>query len=339
MQTALHEHADLGFHSVPILTEKFAQARVQTAKFLGTKPEYVAMTQNCATAISIVAHGLEYSTGDEILTWDQEYPSNAYVWHAVARASGAKVVVLQSEKNYEMSLDLLLSKINSRTRVVTLSWVQSVAGTIIPLKPILDACEKVGAWFVVDAFQGLGAIPFQMSDYPGIVVTTGTQKWMCGPLGHAFLAFSDDRYLQLDPVLQGALSFGGSDTTNLNQQLIPSAARFEPGTPLIISAIGAAASLNCLEEFGVDKIFEKNVLLRDHLIRGLDQIDAEIFGTRDSRNSGPHVTFIPRTDVADCTKTLLENKISYVTKLAGLRFSPHAFNTFEELDLALDCLK
>lgn len=339
MNEALQVHSQLGYHARPILTQKYIEAKAQSAKFLGTKPEYLAMTQNCATAVSIVAQGLKFSPQDEILTWDQEYPSNAYAWYAVAKSSGAKVVALKSEANFEMNLDLMLSKINPKTRVVTLSWVQSVAGTLIPLKPILEACEKVGAWFVVDAFQGLGALPFKMSDYPGIIVTTGAQKWMCGPLGHGFLAFSDDRYRELNPILQGALTFGGSDQTNLELNFIESAGRFEPGTPLIMTAIGTAASLKALEDFGIEKIQQKNIALRDHLLKGLDRLEAKIFGTRDSKKSGPHVSFIPRKSVAKCEKSLLENKISYVTKVGGLRFSPHAFNTFEELDQALDCLK
>ena len=339
IQQAAQEHAELGFHARPIFTKRLVESRVTAANFLGTKPDYVAMAQNCATAISTVAHGLSYKKDDEILTWDQEYPSNAYIWHSVSKLQGAKVVVLQSEKNFEMNLDLMLSKINKRTRVVAISWVQSVAGTIIELKPLLQACEKVGAWLVVDAFQGLGVLPFQMSDYPGIVVTTGTQKWMCGPLGHGYLAFSDDRYRELNLVLQGAMTFGGSDQTVIDQNPVPSAARFEPGTPLMLTAFGAAASIECIQEFGIEKIRTKNILLRDRLVSGLDKLDAEILGTRDSRKSAPHVTFIPRKSIADCEKSLLEKQISYVTKAKGFRLSPHAFNTPEEIDQALECFK
>ena len=144
---------------------------------------------------------------------------------------------------------------------------------------------------------------------------------------------------QRDRLLQGALTFGGSDQTNLELNFIESAGRFEPGTPLIMTAIGTAASLKALEDFGIEKIQQKNIALRDHLLKGLDRLEAKIFGTRDSKKSGPHVSFIPRKSVAKCEKSLLENKISYVTKVGGLRFSPHAFNTFEELDQALDCLK
>lgn len=339
MHTAINEHSQLGYHGREVLTKKLIDSRNTSAKFFGTKPEHIAMTQNCATAVSIVAQGLKLNANDEILTWDQEYPSNSYAWHAAARAQGAKVITLKSEANFEMNLELMLSKINARTRIVTLSWVQSVAGTIISLKPILDACERVGAWFVVDAFQGLGAIPFKMSDYPGIIITTGAQKWMCGPLGHGYLAFSDDRYRELDPILQGALTFGGSDQTNLNLKFIESAARFEPGTPLILTAIGAAASMECIEEFGIDKIHQKNIALREYLVSGLQKLDAKILGTIDSKKSGPHVTFLPIKSLSACEKSLFENKISYVTKVGGLRFSPHAFNSFEELDIAIDCIK
>ncbi len=336
---ALKAHAHQGFHWRPQFTQTLIDTKAQIAKFLGTKPDYVAMTPNCATAISTVARGLEFHKDDEILTWDQEYPTNAYIWHRVAKESGAKVVVLDSEKNFEVNLDKMLSKINKHTRVVAISWVQSVAGAITPLKPILEACNKVGAWLVVDAFQGLGCLPFKMSDYPGIVITTGTQKWLCGPLGHGILAFSDDRYLELKPMFEGAMTFGGVDKTDLSKDYIPSAARFEPGTPLILTVIGAAASISCIEEFGLENIREKNITLRDHLLKGLQNQDAKIFGTLNSQNSGPHVTFIPRKNFETCKKNLDHNRISYVTKLNGFRLSPHAFNTIQELDQALECLK
>ena len=337
--TATQEHSQLGYHAVPKFTKRLAESKLTVANFLGTKPEYIAMTQNCATAISMVAQGLSYKKDDEILTWDQEYPSNAYCWYEVAKKHQAKVVALKSEKNYEMNLDLMLEHINKRTRVVAISWVQSVAGTIIDLKPLLQACEKVGAWLVVDAFQGLGALPFKMSDYPGIVVTTGTQKWLCGPLGHAYLAFSDDRYRELNLILQGALTFGGSDVTIQDPVFLPTAARFEPGTPLLLTAFATAASISCIEEFGIENIRTKNILLRDRLIRGLDELDAQIFGTRDSQKSAPHVTFIPRPSSLECQQSLLEKNISYVTKAGGFRLSPHAFNTEAEIDEALSCFK
>jgi cysteine desulfurase/selenocysteine lyase len=143
----------------------------------------------------------------------------------------------------------------------------------------------------------------------------------------------------LQPMFEGAMSFGGVDQTDLTRSYVASAARFEPGTPLLLTSIAAAASISCFQEFGVENIRSQNILLRNHLIQGLQKLDAKIFGTLDSQNSGPHVTFIPRKNVDDCKRNLDLNHISYVTKIQGLRFSPHAFNSFDDLDRALDCLK
>lgn len=342
IQECIQEQASLGYHARPLAEEKWNLSKKQIAHFVGAKPENLSIGLNCSQLISLIAQGLRLKPNDQILCWDQEYPSNVYPWLAAAKKSGAKLISLESSPNFGIAVEQLISKITKQTRVVALSWIQSFAGSVTPLKPVLDACNRVGAWLVVDVFQGLGTREFQLQDYPGMIVICGSQKWLCGPISVAFMAFEDDRYKELDVLIQGALTYGGGDWLNPNPTYVASAARFESGSGAYSSTLALAANCEVFQSYGLKRIEKEIEVLRDYLVQNLLNKSAIIYGDGDGNTnsslSGPQLSFVPQKKIDLCIRDLQKHKISYVTKAQGIRFSPHAFNSFSELDLALSCL-
>lgn len=343
-QRAIEEMTSLmvtdAFHRVEQIITLYEEARSSFGALVGVPADNVAMTQTCAAAISQVAFGLDLRPGDEIIRWDQEYPSNAYPWHAAASNAGAKVLVVPSEKDLRLSMDRLLSHISERTRVVAISWVQYQTGSMTDLKVISQACRERDAWLVVDGIQGLGVIPFDMTEMGVDALCGGTHKWLCGPFGHGFLALADGRATQLTPILQGAITYGTpDDPVILSREPRADARRFEPGSPALLGAVGGAASIDALMKIGIDKIHQEALRLSGSLAQHLQEMGAQILSDREIAGGSPILTFVPTTPVEEAASRLKDASVAFGIRGGGIRLAPHGFNTDEDIATVLKALQ
>ncbi len=329
-----------GFHAVQEMLPLIDEGKSALGKLVGCNPQQIAFTQNFSMAISIVGMGMHLSPGDEILTWDQEYPSNAYIWHAAAAKSGARVVTIASEENRSLNQEKLLAAINKHTKVVAVSWIQSEAGSLTSLRPIVERCREVGAIVVADVIQGLGVLPFDMDALGVDIVCGGTHKWMCGPIGLGFLAIKQDLIPSLDLVLQGAMTYGTpADRTNPLSLPHPDARRFQPGALPFSQIAAATASINTLLGSDVAKIAAHAMDLRTRLVEKLLQMGMGVCGALNPEESGPLVTFDPGDAHHKVAQALEKAGISISHRFDRIRLSPHGFNTRDEIDLALKIIE
>jgi selenocysteine lyase/cysteine desulfurase len=293
------------------------------------------MFHTCAAALSQVALGLTLQPGDELVLWDQEYPSNAYPWHEAARRSGAVVRLVPSEPDLSLRQERLHAAITPRTRVVAVSWVQYQTGAITDLQPLAQLCRAVGAWLVVDAIQGLGVLPLDMTALGIDAVAGGTHKWLCGPLGHGFLALAPGRAAELRPLLHGAMTYGGpDDKVDPARQALPDARRFEPGSPLLLGAIGGAAAITEILTLGIPRVHAAALQLSDLLLEGLQARGARLLLPNREGPRSPIVTFVPRGESSQVDKIangLRDRRVACARRAGGIRLAPHAFNTDEEI--------
>lgn len=316
--------------------EEYRASREAVADLVGAKPADVSMMQTCAAAISQVALGLKLHKGDEILRFDQEYPSNAYPWHEAARRSDARVRIIESETDYRLSTEKLAEAISEQTRVVAVSWVQYSTGSVADLKLLSARCKDVGALLVVDAIQGLGVIPFDMNVLGVDVVCGGTHKWLCGPLGHGFLVMRESLRIQIEPLLHGAITYGTPDDhVTPGKAARTDASRFEPGTPLLLGALGGAAAIRHLLKTGVQEIHDEALRLADRLIETVESLGGECLSEIKGRGESPRspiVTFRPPGDVNKLCARFEASHVAFAQRGGGIRLSPHAFNTDTEID-------
>jgi len=315
-----------------------AQAREAYARFLGTTATRVAFTPNLATGMSMVAWGLPFRRGDVILSLDQEYPSNAYPWLAVAQAKDLKMQIHASRGDLSVDWSAFLEKIKPGVRAVAISWVQFKAGTTAPLELIGAACRAAGAWLIVDSIQGMGVQPLNWNLHQADVVCGGSHKWMCGPTGHGFLAFKDDFYQQMPPLVQGAMTFGTpDDAVDPSRAPIMTASRFEPGCTAHMLTMTAAQSLAALSEFGIDRIHRHALSLSQILLQELSTRGWQIWGDPLYVRISPIVTFSGK-GISEVSRKLFVAKISHAFRNQSVRLSPHGFNTAEEMTRALEVI-
>ena len=272
---------------------------------------------------------------------DQEYPSNAYPWFEAARRNSVEAKVIDSETNLDLQLEQLCDAITSKTKVVTVSWVQYQSGTCTDIATLKQKCEAVGAWLVVDAIQGLGIIPFPHEKVMPDAICGGTHKWILGPLGHGFLIMSPERRQELTPLLHGAMTYGTpEDLVERGKAMRTDATRFEPGNPLLWGAVGGAASLRILMDIGIASIHERAMKLSNQLMAGLEAMNAVFLGQSGACRVSPIVTFkIPGRDMAGLFDHLRQNQVTGSLRAGGIRLSPHAYNTEAEMTAVLDLIE
>ena len=156
--------------------EGWAQTEVtrkKLAAFLGATPDETALLQTTATAISQAAFGIPLSHGDEVLTWDQEYPSNFYPWRDACKRAGARLIQVPSSLS-ETPTSRLLEHVTDRTKVIAISWVQYQAGAVTDLAEISRSLKDRSIWLVADVIQGVGVRPFHFHDSGFDVVCGGS---------------------------------------------------------------------------------------------------------------------------------------------------------------------
>lgn len=315
------------------------RGREAVARLVGARKDHVSMMQTCAAALSQLAFGIPLREGDVVVRWEQEYPSNAYPWHRAAERAGAQVHVVPSGPDFTLNTDDLLAAIDGKTRVVTVSWVQFSTGQRTDLARVAEACQKHDAWLVVDAIQGLGVLPFDLGTFGVDAVCGGTHKWLCGPVGHGFLAFAEGRRDEVEPLLHGAITYGTpDDAVDPARSPRHDPRRFEPGTPTLLGTAGCTGALEHLFEAGIERLNAHAVGLSERLAEGVLARGGRVLSERGDGPRSPITTFLPRGDPAELSARLREREITHARRAGGIRIAPHGFNTAEEIDLVLEVM-
>ena len=310
--------------------------RGKLAQFLGADVNELAYFQTTASAVSQAAFGIPLKKDDEILTWDQEYPSNFYPWRIAAQNSGANVIQLKST-NWQTPLETILNRITAKTKVIAVSWVQYSTGAVSDLSAISKAVQGKGIWLVADVIQGVGVRPFNFKASGFDIVCGGSHKWLCSSYGGGYMLIKKERLLELTPLEFGAMTYGDPDTIkSFTIEPKTSPHRFEPGSKAMIEVNAMGATLDLFTEFGIDAIYGEATRLADRLREGIKASDGELFCT-----TGPIVNFKMTSPEKqkDVETRLNSARVAYAKRGPGIRLSPHAYNKDEEIDLVLNLIK
>lgn len=240
-----------GVHTLSFqATERFDEARVEVQRFLGAKaPEEIVFTSGTTAAINLLALSLaraRIGAGDEILVTEMEHHSNLIPWQLAARASGATIRAIPVTEGGDLDLSGLDSLLTRRTRVVALTHVSNVLGTVNPVRVIADRAHAVGALVVVDGAQAVPHLPVDVEALGADFYAASAHK-MFGPTGIGFLYGRSHLLEELPPVFGG----GGmiSRVTIDSCTFAPVPERFEAGTPPISQAVGLAAAIRWMRGF------------------------------------------------------------------------------------------
>lgn len=324
--------------------EAVAQARRQLAQFLDAEAGEIAFFQSVAGAVSQMAFQCGLQAGDEVLMWDQEYGSHLYPWQAACRQTGAQLQLVSSTAEMGTPVDRLLAQISERTRVIAISWVQFQTGALCELEPLATVCQKRGIRLIVDAFQGIGVLPFSFRKSGVDAIVGGSHKWMCSAVGVGYLCIRNEFAARLQPHNIGSYTYGTcDDPTDLSCTPKRDALRFEAGSKQVLEILSLGEAARLLEESGLSKVSARALAFSQELADGLESLGYQRIASNGKRQSTPHLNIIPSEkspykDLQAMVGALDKARISYARRGPGLRFAPHAHNNEADIQRCLEVL-
>jgi len=306
---------------------------------IGAETAEIALVPNTTAGINLVAEGFPWRPGDNVVTRADEFPSNQYPWLHLADR-GVEVRRLPTDDG-RLDLDRLADACDDRTRIVTLSWVSFSNGFRHDLDRIAQIVHDRGALLFVDAIQGLGVFPLDVSRTPVDFLSADGHKWLLGPEGAGIFYVRREHLDLLRPIGVGWNSVvGARDFGHIELAFKDTAARYEGGSPNTAGMIGLGASLELLNDLGIEAISRRLLELTDTACRRLEQIGAVIHGRRTAGHESGIVVFeFPGRDPEALRRKCLDESVVLSCRGGRLRISPHAYNDASDLDRLIDALK
>ena len=317
---------------------RMPEFRETVGRFVGATGDEIAILRNTGEGATILANGVDWKPGDELVLPRDEFPSNAIPWLAL-RKRGVNVRFVDSPRE-RLTPDVLRTHLTSRTRAVAVSWVNFADGYRHDLAALAHVTHECGALFFVDVIQGLGAFPLDVRALDIDAAFGGGQKWLMALQGVGFLYLKRELLDRIELALPGWRSTRDMwDFLNYEQTPIDDVSRFEGGTPNFVGALALATSIGVLAKAGADTIASHVLSLTERLCDGLARVGAEIVTERGEGISSGIVTFrIPGCDSIALGRALQEEGVVTTWRATGIRVAPHGYNTVEEIDRVVELL-
>ena len=309
------------------------------ARLIGAHPRDIAVGSSFTELVASLAWAMMPGSKENIVGVDVVFPSTVYPWLRVAHTTGCEVRLLGTT-DYYADPEELVGLINDDTAVVAISHVEFGSGQRYDLQSLAEVAHSHGALLVVDATQSVGAIPIDVSrDGVDILVAAG-YKWLCGPFGAAVMYVAPHLQTRFEPGLAGFRSH--KDMWDLKADRIQyrdDAGRFEFGTMAYGCALGLGKAIEFILTLGSDAVFEHNLKLRERLVEGLKQSGAQLLSPSSAKERSPIVSArFPDFSSRTIVDFLKKQGVIVSPRADFVRFSPHLYNSSDDIDHALEVL-
>jgi cysteine desulfurase / selenocysteine lyase len=335
-------------------TELYDQARKTVADFIhADKPEQIIFVKNTTEAMNLVAWswGMQHvEADDEIIVTELEHHSNLLPWQRLAKRTGAKLIICPVEGNGDLAESQIINLINPKTKLVALTQVSNVLGSIVDVKQLTKKIKQKGnsPVIVMDGAQSVPHMPVWIEDQ-GVDFMAFSGHKMCGPQGIGALWVEKSRLSELEPFLVGG---GMIDQVYADESTFAEMPdRFDAGTPNVAGAVGLAAACDYLSNVGMEAVRQHEIELTQYALEQFEALEAEklvtVYGLRETAHRAGIITFningVHAHDAAqildrECgiavrsghhCNQLLVRKLSVP---ATVRASFYLYNTMDEID-------
>jgi len=330
-------------------TRAYEQTREKVAKFINAESvEEIIFTRNTTESINLLSNSWGRNNiheGDEILITELEHHSNIVPWQILAEHTGAKLEFIGIDDFGYLKLDDLFEKIEGgRVKLVSISHMSNVLGTIVPIKSIIRASHKYDIPIIVDGAQSVPHMPVDVQDLGCDFLVFSAHK-MLGPTGVGVLYGKKQILENMAPFMAGGDMIKEVFKYHTRYNDLPY--KFEAGTPNIADVVGFGAAIDYLDNIGMNRVREHEISLTDYALRSLSSIDCiTVYGPRKTIDRGgvlsfnigdihPHdlATIMNEHGVAirsghHCAQVLMER----LSVSATSRASFYVYNTKEDID-------
>jgi len=336
-------------------TAKYEDARSKVAEFINApKSKQVLFTKNASEALNLIAYsyGLEnINKDDEIVISIMEHHSNLVPWQKVAKSKGAKLNYMYINEKFELSDEDINTKITSNTKIVAITQVSNVLGTINDVKKIAQIAHEKGAIVIVDASQSIPHMKIDVQEIDCDFLVFSGHK-MLAPLGIGVLYGKEEILNKMTPFLMGGdmIEYVYEQTATFAE--LPN--KFEAGTQNVAGAVGLASAIDYINEIGMENIKKAEKEILDYAKQALKKLGfVETYYTPNEKNHSsvisfnikgihPHdvATILDKYNVAiragdHCAQPL----IRYIGLPATCRASFYIYNTKDDVDKLIDALE
>lgn len=317
------------------------RVRTRLARLVGADPAEIALTNSATQGIGVVAAGLGFSAGDEVVIASDNFPANLFTWLHLRRL-GVRVQVIKPRSG-RVQVDDVAAALTPRTRVLALDWVGYTTGVRADLIALGDLVHLEGGIFVVDGTQGVGALELIVHNLPVDVLAVAAYKWLLGPYGTGFVYLRGEIQDRLDLQVVNWISVEGSedfDALPTEQFTLPKAARIfdVPATANFLNLFGLEASLEFVERVGVRTVTEHCTRLLDRLADGLRQRGYRLSSAAEPERRSTILGF--QMDSLEATsklhQKLRENHVAVSLRHGMIRVSPYLYNNEADIDWLLE---
>jgi cysteine desulfurase/selenocysteine lyase len=319
---------------------RLKDVRRKVAKLIGASSDEIAILRNTVEGLSAAASGLDWKGGDNVVTNNLEHPANMYPWMNLEDRFGVEVRIVPARSGRVITEDLFAAT-DDRTKVITVSFVEFSNGFRNDLEAIGNFCREKGIYLVMDAIQGLGALELDVKRLGVDFLSAGAHKWLLGPVGIGCFYCRKELLDKVWLTHPGHLSVvaPGDATLAYGFILRPGAERFEGGANNFLGIYGFNASLDIIEQAGVENI-EKHVLrLTDLLVSRLQDKGYRILSSLDSKERSGIISFThTKYDPAQLVQRLLDAKIVVALREGGIRTAVHLYNNEEDIERLSEAL-
>lgn len=320
------------------------ETRASIAHLIGARPSEIGFTTAAAEGENIVANGLDWSAGDNVVLDDLAYPTAPILWQQKQQTHGIEVCLVANVDG-RVDFNEIARAVDGRTRLISISHISYLNGFRHDLRALADLAHAHGAILYVDATQSVGALHLNVRDDDVDFLTCGVYKWLLGPVGLAFFYIKQEWQDQIPPSEFGwwqfrSYAFSEDETRRVDAAHSPlwqTARRYEPGSLNFQAIFGLRPALQLIKDLDPAWIEERVLSLNVHLREQLEALGLTLFTPAGNR-SGISTFFTD--DETNLTEYLRKQRIA-VTGRAGsrqIRVSPHFYNTTEEIDLLCDAI-
>jgi kynureninase len=311
------------------------------APLLGVRPGAVSMHQNVSVAAAIFLSAIDYPPERNRIVYEElNFPNVTYLLEGEKR-KGAEVVVVPSDNGIGVPTERLLAAIDERTRLVPVSHTLFRSAWVQDAQAIARRCREVGALMLLDVYQSTGAVPVELEAWGVHGAVGGSVKWLCGGPGAGYLWVNPEIAETLEP------SFVGWQADEEPFAFRPGAIhyrkepnwRFLTGTPNIPALFACSPGYRIVSGIGISKIRERSLALTQYLMDLAEEAGFELRTPRDPKHRGGTVSVWHEDAERLCKELIAREIMCDYRPRAGIRLSPHFYNTEAELEHAIGTLK
>jgi kynureninase len=310
------------------------------APLLGVGPGTVAMHQNVSVAAAIFLSCIDYpAERNRIVYTELNFPNVMYLLQGEQK-KGAEIVVVPSDDGIGVPTERLLAAIDERTRLVPISHTLFRSAFIQDAEAIARRCREVGAILLLDVYQSTGVMPLYLEKWGVHAAVGGSVKWLCGGPGAGYLWVNPDIADTLEPTLTGWQADEEPFAFRPGAiRYAKGAWRFLTGTPNIPALYSCSAGYRIVAGVGAERIRERSLALTTYLMELAEEAGFKVNTPRDPKRRGGTVSVWHEDAERLCKELIAREIVCDYRPRAGVRLSPHFYNTEAELEHAVRTLK